>query len=183
MIAGVGAAVMMMSAMAVGADAASYKDGNYTATVNFYVPKSQAPQGLFNAYLNDTEIPPKNAATQNVTVNIENGVITFDLGITNKQFGIKTLGDEENGYVDAELQNPGEVVCDNHTGIRYNNLHAVINNGNSGEKDMLYKFEQSDFHARITRTILGSIEITAYDKDFQAEPVLQVVLPSDAIVQ
>lgn len=183
MMVGVMAGVMMLSSMSVGASAASYKDGTYTASVNFYVPQAQAPQHLFNAYLNDTEIPPKNAATQNVKVDISSGVITLDLPITNTQFGIEALGDELTQHVVATLQGEGKVVCDNHSGIRYNNLHAVIKSGNTGAETLSYTFDESDFHARITKTILGSIEITAYDKEFSANPVLQVVLPSDAIVQ
>ena len=178
----VASAAMMVTALPLTASAASYKSGDYTASVNFYVPKAQAPQNLYNAYLNDTAIPPKNAATNNVTVHISSaGVITFKLPINNTQLGIKTLGTAEG--VTAKLEDAGSTNCTKHPGTRYNTLEASVETENDGNSSISRTFKTSALHAKITKELIGGLTITPYDNDFEANPVLQIDLPSDAITK
>ena len=177
----VASAAMMVTALPLTASAATYNNNTYRASVNFYVPQNQAPKKLFTAYLNDTSIPPKNAATNNVDVTINNGVMTFDLPINNEQFGIKTLGAPKTSGVTAALQGSKAVDCNKHSGTRYTNLHVVLNTKNDGIQELNYTFNESLLHAKITKTLVGSITVTPYDNNFTAEPELKIVLPASAI--
>ncbi len=177
----VASAAMMVTALPLTASAASYNNNTYKASVNFYVPQDQAPKNLFTAYLNDTSIPPKNAATNNVDVAINNGVMTFDLPINNAQFGIKTLGAPTASGITATLQGAKDVDCSKHSGTRYTNLHVVLNTKNDGAQELNYEFAASTLHAKITKTLVGNITITPYDGNFSANPELKVVLPDSAI--
>lgn len=178
----VASAAMMVTALPLTASAASYKSGDYTASVNLYVPRDQAPQHLYNAYLNDTAIPPKNAATNNVTVHISSaGVITFKLPINNTQLGIKTLGTADG--VTAKLEDAGATNCTKHPGTRYNILEASVETENDGNSSISRTFETSALHAKITKELIGGLTITPYDNNFNANPVLQIDLPSDSITK
>lgn len=46
-------AAMMVTALPLTASAASYKSGDYTASVNLYVPKAQAPQHIYDSPLEE----------------------------------------------------------------------------------------------------------------------------------
>lgn len=188
---GVGTAVMMLGAMTVGVNAGTlYKDGSYTASVNLYVPKANAPQGLVDAYLNDnTHIPPSNPSSNNMTVAIKDDVITVSkLSIANPQFGIKAFANsaltanDTSKEVKATLGGAEAVSCSttSHAGTRYTTFDATITPSES-ETSLNYTFSDCALHARITKTLLGSIEITAYDKNFEAPVVLSVKLPSDSL--
>ena len=178
----VASAAMMVTALPLTASAASYKSGDYTASVNLYVPKTQAPQHLYNVYLNDTAIPPKNAATNNVTVHISStGEITFKLPINNTQLGIKTLGAADG--VTAKLEDAGSTNCTKHPGTRYNILEAIVETDNDGESCITREFETSTLHAKITKELIGGLTITPYDNNFTANPVLKIDLPSSAITE
>lgn len=176
----VASAAMMVTALPLTASAASFVEGDYTASVNFYVPRAQAPQNLYNAYLNDTSIPPKNAATNNVTVNISDDELTFDLAINNAQLGIETLAKLKGA--DITLSGAQATGCTTHPGTRYTKLHAEIDLSDVSAKNKLeYVFGTSDFHAKITKKLIGNLSITPYDNTFTANPVLEIELPSGAI--
>lgn len=176
----VAAVAIMVSALPISASAASYNSGDYTASVNFYVPRKQAPQHLYNAYLNDTSIPPKNESEDNVIVHIsDKGVITFTLPINNAQLGIKTLGSADG--VTTVLSEEESTNCSQHEGIRYKALTASITTANNGADTLNYTFSKSTFHAKITKNLIGSLSIIPYDGNFEANPVLEIELPSTAI--
>lgn len=178
----VASAAMMVTALPLTASAASYKSGDYTASVNFYVPRKQAPQHIYDAYLNDIAIPPKNAAEDNVKVHISSkGEISFKLDINNSQLGIKTLGSADG--VTAALSGEGSTNCLEHPGTRYNSLTATIATANNGADSLSYTFTTSAFHAKITKELIGGLTITPYDDDFNANPVLEIELPSSAIAK
>lgn len=180
---GVGAAIMMLGAMAIGADAASYVDGTYNATVNFYVPKSDAPQGLTNAYLTDTAVPPTHANTGTTKVTISNGVITFDedLAINNSALGLKELGSYDQSIVrSCTLGGAEDVDCDNHDGTRYTTFKATIQ-PSTVDTTVTYTFTGCKLHAKIQKTVLGAFTITAYDNNFTAPVILNIVLPGEAV--
>lgn len=73
-----------------------------------------------------------------------------------------------------ELLNPG---------TRYNILEASVETENDGNSSISRTFETSALHAKITKELIGGLTITPYDNNFNANPVLQIDLPSDSITK
>lgn len=97
MVVGVGAAAMMMSAMAVGADAAAsdWTDGA-KVTVNMYIPKANNPvMKIWNAYFTNPEIPPYQAVSGNATVHVDGEEAYVTIPLENPGFSIYTVDDIE----------------------------------------------------------------------------------------
>ena len=102
MVVGVGAAAMMMSAMAVGADAAAsdWTDGA-KVTVNMYIPKANNPvMKIWNAYFTNPKIPPYQAVSGNATVHVEGEKAYVTIPLENPGFSIYTVNDAKDLKLD-----------------------------------------------------------------------------------
>ena len=139
MVVGVGAAAMMMSAMAVGADAAASDWTNGAkVTVNMYIPKANNPvMKIWNAYFTNPKIPPYQAVSSNATVIVEGENAYVSIPLENTGFSIYTENTVANlNLVDAGLQletnkcKTGSNGCTDtsHLGERYYSLVYDITN-------------------------------------------------------
>lgn len=155
MIVGVGAAVMMMSAMAVGANA----EGE-NAIANMHIPASQNNATIYqlDAYFTSKEIPPKDAVKyQNATVTeLSDGSIDVTIPMPNTGLSLRSIGSiDEDGVTIKSASIASDTSCDSHVGERYWDVTFNIPESLASDSEISFTLKGCTAHAKATVTIFG----------------------------
>lgn len=170
MIVGVGAAVMMMSAMAVGANAADtlYKPGTYSVNAEIYVPKSDAPMNKFDAYYTSTAKPPKTPnGTDNASIEVKtDGSMVLTVPMASNYLVLESVGNSQSSEISFLGGDKVGFTCSKtaeHSGIRYKNVQFKIKPTEVSTSES-YLFTDCDSHAEIDILTIGSTTILGKDE-------------------
>lgn len=161
------AATMMMTALPVSAQAATWKEGTYkNVTANLYIPKKANPvkPNEWDAYFTSTLPVPRFAASKNATVEVTSaGKIT----VTIENFGVSTSDgkglslvsmDKKSSDGKAEFQGEETVSIgcetDGHNLERYSQVKFEINDPIAAETKE-YTFAHAESHAKAKLSLLG----------------------------
>ena len=179
----VASATMMVTALPLTASAyTGFTNGSYATNANLYVPQAETPLKQFNAYFTSTEMPPKNPIkTNNATLKVENDGLYLTVPVQNSGLNLKTVGTTPSGlqFVSG-VQNA--ITCDSHSGSRYTSITFKLTPDDVDE-NYTYTIANCASHAKIQKTILGGLTITATDKELNTNVVLTVNIPDEAMNQ
>lgn len=176
----IASAAMMVTALPLTASAyTGFVNGSYPVNANLYVPQNETPLKQFNAYFTSNEMPPKNPIkTNNATLKVEDDGLYLTVPVENSGLNLKNIGTTPSGlqFVTGEQSS---IVCDSHSGARYTSVTfkmtpSVVN------KYYEYTLSNCASHAKIQKTILGGLTITATDKELNTHAILTVNIPEDA---
>ena len=169
----VASAAMMVTALPLTASAyTGFTNGSYATNANLYVPQ-------FNAYFTSTEMPPKNAVTtNNATLKVQDDGLYLTVPVQNSGLNLKTVGNTPSGlqFVTGAQE---DIICGKHSGKRYTSVTFKMTP--SDVKDSYeYTISNCASHAKIQKTILGGLTITATDTELNTHATLTVNIPEEA---
>lgn len=174
MIVGVGAAVMMMFAMAVGASA----EGE-NAIANMHIPAAQNNATIYrlDAYFTSKEIPPKDAVEyQNaIATELSDGSVDVTIPMPNTGLSLRSIGTLPDGVTIKVASIASDTSCDSHVGDRYWNVTFNIP-ASQVESKMSFTLKGCTAHAKATVTIFGqtlSRDLMLTNKDVIVEIALE----------
>lgn len=176
----VASAAMMVTALPLTASAyTGFTNGSYATNANLYVPQAETPLKQFNAYFTSTEMPPKNAVTtNNATLKVQDDGLYLTVPVQNSGLNLKTVGNTPSGlqFVTGAQE---DIICGKHSGKRYTSVTFKMTP--SDVKDSYeYTISNCASHAKIQKTILGGLTITATDTELNTHATLTVNIPEEA---
>lgn len=179
----VASAAMMVTALPLTASAyTGFVNGSYPVNANLYVPKAETPLRQFNAYFTSKEMPPKNAViTNNATLKVQDDGLYLTIPVENSGLNLKTIGTTPSG-LQFVTGKQSSIVCDSHSGDRYTSVTFKMTPDDVDE-NYTYTIANCASHAKIQKTILGGLTITATDKELNTNVVLTVNIPDEAMNQ
>lgn len=182
----VASAAMMVTALPLTASAyTGFVNGSYSVNANLYVPQKETPLKQFNAYFTSKEMPPKSPIkTNNATLKVENDGLYLTVPVQNTGLNLKSVGTTPSGlqFVTGVQE---DITCDKHSGtgkrytfVTFKMTPSVV------DDNYTYTIANCASHARIEKTILGGLTITATDTELNTSTVLEVSnIPETAMNQ
>ena len=101
--------------------------------------------------------------------------------VENSGLNLKTIGTTPSG-LQFVTGKQSSIVCDSHSGDRYTSVTFKMTPDDVDE-NYTYTIANCASHAKIQKTILGGLTITATDKELNTKVVLTVNIPDEAMNQ
>lgn len=177
------AATMMMTALPVSAQAATWKEGTNKVTANLNIPASSNPVKVWDAYFTNTAVPPRKAVKNNATVTKVDGKVTLEIPVNNSKFCIyanQDLSIATKGLKHLTDQGITSLICDNnseHSGNRYSYIYYDLTSVDADSVKTVDAYVSAKSHAAVS---LPTFNVSLNDS-IQTTPVHVVFDLSNAI--